>query len=141
MDLTTLERLPLWVGGRPFQPTTTRDGEVTNPASGEVVRHVPFANASDVDAAVQAAANAFPPWRSSPPLRRARVMMRFRDLLDKHKKDLAKVVTEEHGKTLTDAEGSLTRGLEVVEFATGIPHLLKGEYSDAVGSDVDSYSL
>jgi malonate-semialdehyde dehydrogenase (acetylating)/methylmalonate-semialdehyde dehydrogenase len=141
MDLTTLERLPLWVGGRALQPTTTRYGEVTNPATGEVVRHVPFANAADVDVAVQAAARAFSAWRAAPPLRRARVMMRFRDLLEAHKKDLARVVTEEHGKTLVDAEGSLTRGLEVVEFATGIPHLLKGEYSDAVGTDVDSYSL
>src|SRR5437764_9791278 len=141
MDLTTLERLPLWIGGRAMQPTTTRYGEVTNPATGEVIRHVPFANATDVDAAVQAAARAFPAWRASPPLRRARVMMRFRELLDRHKKDLARVVTEEHGKTLADAEGSLTRGLEVVEFATGIPHLLKGEYSDAVGTEVDSYSL
>src|SRR5213075_1926859 len=84
---------------------------------------------------------AFPAWRAAPPLRRARVLMRFRELLDTHKKDLARVVTQEHGKTLADAEGSLTRGLEVVEFATGIPHLLKGEYSDAVGTDVDSYSL
>src|SRR5205814_7009339 len=135
------ERLPLWVGGRAFQPATTRYGEVTNPATGEVIRHVPFANAADVDAAVQAAANAFPAWRAAPPLRRARVLMRFRDLLVTHKKDLARVVTQEHGKTLADAEGSLTRGLEVVEFATGIPHLLKGEYSETVGTDVDSYSL
>ncbi|HEY3180894.1 MAG TPA: CoA-acylating methylmalonate-semialdehyde dehydrogenase [Casimicrobiaceae bacterium] len=141
MDLTTLERLPLWIGGRAADHTTTRYGEVTNPATGEVIRHVPFANAADVDAAVQTAARAFPAWRSAPALRRARVLMRFRELLDTHKKDLARVVTQEHGKTLADAEGSLTRGLEVVEFATGIPHLLKGEYSDAVGSDVDSFSL
>src|SRR5947207_411498 len=141
MDLTTLERLPLWIGGRAAPPTTRRYGEVTHPATGEVIRHVPFANAADVDAAVQAAAKAFPAWRAAPPLRRARVLMRFRELLDTHKKDLARVVTQEHAKTLVDAEGSLTRGLEVVEFATGIPHLLKGEYSDAVGTDIDSYSL
>jgi malonate-semialdehyde dehydrogenase (acetylating)/methylmalonate-semialdehyde dehydrogenase len=141
MDLTTLERLPLWIDGRTYAPATMRYGEVTNPATGEVIRHVPFANAADVDAAVQAAAAAFPSWRAAPALRRARVLMRFRDLLETHKKDLAKVVTQEHGKTLVDAEGSLTRGLEVVEFATGIPHLLKGEYSEAVGTDVDSYSL
>ena len=141
MDLTTLERLPLWIGGRAVAPTTTRYGEVTNPATGEVIRHVPFANAADVDAAVQAAEGALPGWRAAPALRRARILMRFRDLLERHKKDLAKVVTQEHGKTLADAEGSITRGLEVVEFATGIPHLLKGEYSEAVGTDVDSYSL
>ena len=141
MDLTTLERLPLWIGGRAVPAQTTRYGEVTNPATGEVVRHVPFANRADIDAAVQAAAAAFPAWRAAPPLRRARVLMRFRELLDTHKKDIARIVTQEHGKTLADAEGSVTRGIEVVEFATGIPHLLKGEYSENVGSDVDTYSL
>ena len=141
MDLTTLERLPLWIGGRAVAAQTTRYGEVTNPATGEVVRHVPFANAADVDAAVQAASAALPAWRAAPPLRRARVLMRFRELLDAHKKDIARIVTEEHGKTLADAEGSVTRGMEVVEFATGIPHLLKGEYSENVGNDVDSYSI
>ncbi len=141
MDLTTLERLPLWIGGRAVPAQTTRYGEVTNPATGEVVRHVPFANAADVDAAVQAAAAAFPAWRAAPPLRRARVLMRFREVMEAHKKDLARLVSEEHGKTLTDAEGSITRGIEVVEFATGIAHLLKGEYSDNVGTDVDAYSM
>ena len=124
MDLTTLERLPLWIGGRAHSPTTTRYGEVTNPATSEVIRHVPYANAADVDAAVTAAADAFPAWSSTPSLRRARVLMKFRDLLDRHRKDLARIVTQEHGKTLVDAEGSLTRGMEVVEFATGIPHLM-----------------
>jgi malonate-semialdehyde dehydrogenase (acetylating) / methylmalonate-semialdehyde dehydrogenase len=141
MDLTSLERLPLWVGGRAFAPSTKRYGEITNPATGEVVRHVPYANADDVDAAVKSAADAWPAWRKAPALRRARVLMRFRDLVEQHKRDLAKIVTQEHGKTLTDAEGSITRGLEVVEFATGIPHLLKGEHSDTVGTDVDSWSL
>src|SRR6476660_9348548 len=141
MDLTTLERLPLWVNGRAFSPSTTRYGEVTNPATGEVIRHVPFANAADVDAAVRSAAAAFPAWSASPPLRRARVLMKFRDLLDRHAKDLARIVTQEHGKTLADAEGSVMRGMEVVEFATGIPHLLKGEHSESVGTDVDSWSI
>jgi malonate-semialdehyde dehydrogenase (acetylating)/methylmalonate-semialdehyde dehydrogenase len=141
MDLTTLERLPLWIGGRAADPTTRRYGEVTNPATGEVVRHVPYANAADVDTAVQAAAAAFPGWRAFPPLRRARVLMRFRELVDAHKRDLAKIVTQEHGKTLADAEGSITRGLEVVEFAMGIPHLIKGEHSESVGTEVDSYTL
>jgi malonate-semialdehyde dehydrogenase (acetylating)/methylmalonate-semialdehyde dehydrogenase len=141
MDLTTLERQPLWIAGRAFSPSTTRYGEVTNPATGEVIRHVPFANREDVDAAVQAARAAFPAWSKSPSLRRARVLMKFRELLDTHKKDLARIVTQEHGKTLADAEGSVTRGMEVVEFATGIPHLLKGEHSENVGTDVDSWSL
>jgi malonate-semialdehyde dehydrogenase (acetylating)/methylmalonate-semialdehyde dehydrogenase len=141
MDLTTLERLPLWIAGRAFSPSTTRYGEITNPATGEVIRHVPFANRADVDAAVQAARAAFPGWSKSPSLRRARVLMKFRDLLDRHKKDLARIVTQEHGKTLADAEGSVTRGMEVVEFATGIPHLLKGEHSESVGTAVDSWSV
>ncbi|HEY9448073.1 MAG TPA: CoA-acylating methylmalonate-semialdehyde dehydrogenase, partial [Burkholderiales bacterium] len=126
---------------RAYSPSTTRYGEVTNPATGEVIRHVPFANAADVDAAVSAAASAFKTWSTTPSLRRARVLMRFRDLLETHRKDLARIVTQEHGKTLADAEGSITRGMEVVEFATGIPHLLKGEHSDSVGTDVDSWSV
>ncbi len=141
MDLTTLERLPLWIGGRAVPALTQRYGEVTNPATGEVIRHVPLGNAQDVDAAVRAATAALPAWRASPPLRRARILMRFRELMDAHKKSLAAIVTEEHGKTLADAEGSITRGIEVVEFATGIPHLLKGEFSENVGTDVDSWSL
>ncbi|MFO1325002.1 MAG: CoA-acylating methylmalonate-semialdehyde dehydrogenase [Burkholderiales bacterium] len=141
MDLTTLERLPLWIGGKAVPAQTKRYGEVTNPATGEVIRHVPLGNAADVDAAVAAAAAAFPAWRAFPPLRRARILMRFRDLMDAHRKDLAKIITQEHGKTLADAEGEVTRGIEVIEFATGIPHLLKGEFSENVGTDVDSYSL
>ena len=141
MDLTTLERIPLWIGGKPVSATTSRYGEVTNPATGEVIRHVPLANAADVDLAVKAAADALPAWRAAPALRRARVMMRFRDLLEANKKELRKIITEEHGKTLVDAEGEITRGLEVVEFATGIPHLLKGEHSENVGTGVDAYSI
>src|ERR1700687_4103653 len=141
MDLTTLERLPLWIGGRAVAAHTTRYGEITNPATGEVVRHVPLADAVDVDAAAEAAKAAFPAWRAAPALRRARILMRFRDLMQTHKSDLARLVSQEHGKTATDAEGSITRGIEVVEFATGIPHLLKGDFSDSVGTGVDSFSL
>src|SRR5437763_12796005 len=141
MDLTTLERLPLWIGGRAVSARTKRYGEITNPATGEVVRHVPFATAEDIANAVAAASAALPAWRAAPPLRRARILMRFRDLLEAHKNDLAKLVSQEHGKTVADAEGSITRGIEVVEFATGIPHLLKGEFSDNVGTDVDTFSL
>jgi len=141
MDLTTLERLPLWIGGKAVAATTSRYGDVTNPATGEVIRHVPFADAADVDRAVRAAREALPAWRSAPALRRARVLMRFRDLLDAHKKDLSRIITQEHGKTLIDAEGEITRGLEVVEFAMGIPHLQKGEHSENVGTGVDAYSI
>src|ERR1700704_4219499 len=141
MDLTTLERLPLWIGGRAVGAHTTRSGEVTNPATGEVVRHVPLADAFDVDAAVDAARAAWPAWRAAPALRRARILMRFRGLMPTQQSDLARLVSQEHGKTVADAEGSITRGIEVIEFATGIPHLLKGDFSDNVGTDVDSFSL
>ena len=141
MELTTFERLPLWIGGRAVPALTQRYGEVTNPATGEVIRHVPLGNAADVDAAAKAASAALPAWRASPPLRRARILMRFRELMEANKKSLAAIVTQEHGKTLADAEGSVTRGIEVIEFATGIPHLLKGEFSENVGTDVDSWSL
>jgi malonate-semialdehyde dehydrogenase (acetylating)/methylmalonate-semialdehyde dehydrogenase len=141
MDLTTLQRLPMWIGGKPVAARSARYGEVTNPATGEVVRHVPLGNAEDVAAAVAAASDALPAWRAAPALRRARVMMRFRDLLEAHRKDLRKLVSEEHGKTLADAEGSVTRGMEVVEFATGVPHLLKGEYTENAGTGVDAYSI
>jgi malonate-semialdehyde dehydrogenase (acetylating)/methylmalonate-semialdehyde dehydrogenase len=90
---------------------------------------------------VRAAAAAFPAWRATTPLRRARILMRFRDLIERHSKELAALVTEEHGKTLPDALGSVQRGMEVVEFASGIPHLLKGEFSEDVGTAVDSHTL
>ncbi|HEX4886332.1 MAG TPA: CoA-acylating methylmalonate-semialdehyde dehydrogenase [Casimicrobiaceae bacterium] len=141
MDLTTLQRLPHWIGGKPIASTTSRYGDVTNPATGEVIRHVPFATTAEVDAAVEAAVEALAGWRRAPPLRRSRVLMRFRELLDADKKELRRLITQEHGKTLVDAEGEITRGLEVVEFAMGIPHLMKGEHSENVGSGVDAYSI
>ena len=133
--------VPFWIKGKAAPPRSTRQGEATNAATGEVVRKVPFANAEDVDAAVQAAAAAFPAWRATPPLRRARILMRFRDLLERHTSEIAGLVTEEHGKTLPDAAGSVQRGLEVVEFAIGVPHLLKGEHSEEVGTAVDCHTV
>jgi malonate-semialdehyde dehydrogenase (acetylating)/methylmalonate-semialdehyde dehydrogenase len=141
MNNDLLQRLPLWIGNRNVAAHSLRDGDVTNPATGEVIRRVPLSDADDVDVAVRAALAAWPDWRAAPPLRRARILMRFRELMDARKKELAAIVSEEHGKTLVDAEGSITRGIEVIEFATGIPHLLKGEFSENVGSDVDSWSL
>jgi len=141
MNDDLLQRLPLWIGNRNVAARSLRDGDVANPATGKVIRRVPLANADDVDDAVRAALAAWPDWRAAPSLRRARILMRFRELMDARKAELAAIVTEEHGKTLADAEGSITRGIEVVEFATGIAHLLKGEFSENVGSDVDSWSL
>jgi malonate-semialdehyde dehydrogenase (acetylating)/methylmalonate-semialdehyde dehydrogenase len=132
--------VPLWINGKATPSGSERSGPVTNPATGELIRTVPFANAADVDAAVRAAAAAFPAWRDTPPLRRARILARFRELVEQHAKEIAAIVTEEHGKVFLDAMGSVTRGIEVIEFATGAPHLLKGELSESVGRGVDAYS-
>ena len=137
----TLPQVPLWIEGRAQPAGAQRFGEVFDPARGAAIRLAPLCEASDVERAVSAAARAFPAWRDTPPLRRARVLMRFRELLEANKEALARLVSEEHGKTLEDAIGSVTRGIEVVEFATGIPHLLKGEFAENVGGGVDCVSL
>src|SRR4029077_5360221 len=111
-----LQSVPAWIDGKAVSPAG-RSGEVYNPATGQVTKRVPFCDASVIDAAVKSAAAAFPAWRDTPPLRRARVMQDFLHLLKKHQKDLAAIVTAEHGKTLPDAMGSVQRGIEVVEFA------------------------
>ncbi|MGH8744559.1 MAG: CoA-acylating methylmalonate-semialdehyde dehydrogenase, partial [Burkholderiales bacterium] len=131
----------LWINGAFYPSGSERWGEVTNPATGEVIRKAPLCAAADIDAAVRAAKQAFPAWRETPPLRRARIMMRFLQLLEKNRPELARLTSEEHGKTLSDAAGSVQRGIEVVEFACGIPHLLKGEHSENVGTGVDCYTL
>ncbi|MGZ8197848.1 MAG: CoA-acylating methylmalonate-semialdehyde dehydrogenase [Burkholderiales bacterium] len=135
------ETVPMWINGRKEAAKSARTGEVTNPATGTVVRTVPFCNAADVDTAVASAKAAFPGWRKTPSLRRARILMRYRELLEQHRDELAALITEEHGKTIVDATGSVQRGIEVVEFAMGIPHLMKGELSEEVGTDVDTHSL
>ncbi len=135
-----LDTVPVWINGKALVPSG-RFGEVYNPATGQVTKKVVFSDASLVDAAVKAAAAAFPEWRDTPALRRARVMQKFLDLLNKNQKALAAIVSQEHGKTLPDAIGSVQRGIEVVEFACGIPHLLKGEYSENVGTQVDTHTM
>jgi malonate-semialdehyde dehydrogenase (acetylating)/methylmalonate-semialdehyde dehydrogenase len=132
--------LPLWIGGKERPATGGRTGEIFDPSTGEVVRRVGFASKADVDQAVAAARAALPAWRETPPLRRARILMRFRELLEAHRGELAALISEEHGKTVPDAAGSLQRGLEVVEFATGIPHLLEGGFSEDVAQGVDCHS-
>src|SRR5258708_39877291 len=134
------ETVPFWINGKPVAPAP-RHGEVLKPGPGHVVLHVAFADAGVVDAAVKAATAAFPEWRDTPPLGRARVMQKFLQLLQRDQKTLARIVTEEHGKTLSDAMGSVQRGIEVVEFACGIPHLLKGEYAENAGTQVDTHTL
>ncbi len=118
-----------------------RFGDVYNPATGEVAARVPLASAEETAAAIRVAAQAFPGWRDTPPLRRAGVLFRFKELLDRHRDELARLVSDEHGKVLNDARGSVTRGIEVVEFACGAPHLLKGYFSENVGTNVDSHSV
>ncbi|MGZ4592886.1 MAG: CoA-acylating methylmalonate-semialdehyde dehydrogenase [Actinomycetes bacterium] len=130
-----------WIGGSETAGASTRRGTVWNPATGQEQAQVLLAEPADVDAAVQAAAKAFDDWRDVGVLRRARVMFRMRELIDKHIDELAGIVADEHGKTVADAKGEITRGLEVVEFASGIPTLLKGEFSEQVSTEVDSYSF
>ncbi|TAL40041.1 MAG: CoA-acylating methylmalonate-semialdehyde dehydrogenase [Alphaproteobacteria bacterium] len=120
---------------------TSRHGDIYNPATGEVIGQVPFSSKDDVDAAVAKAKKALEGWSQTPPARRARIMFKFLELLNKNAKELARIVSTEHGKVQTDAEGEVQRGIEIVEWTTGVPNLLKGEYSDSVGTGVDSYSL
>ena len=136
----SLVTVPLWIGGRPVDAHSAASGDVMNPTTGQVARRVPFADASDVDRAVQAAAAAYPAWRATPPLRRARILTRFRELLSLHQSDLATMISDEHGKVFQDAMGSVQRGIEVVEFVAGAAHLLKGEFAESVGREVDAYS-
>jgi malonate-semialdehyde dehydrogenase (acetylating) / methylmalonate-semialdehyde dehydrogenase len=136
-----MQTLPLWINGQHAQSTINRLGDVMNPATGGVLRQVPLANGDDVNRAVAAAKAAFPNWRDTPPLRRSRILNKFRELLETHRAELAQLASEEHGKTLEDAAGSVQRGIEVVEFAVGAPHLLKGEHAENVGRGVDCHSM
>ena len=130
-----------FIGGRLVSGRSGRSAPVFNPATGEAIASVPLASAEEVDAAVQAAARAFPTWSVTPPLRRARILMRFLRLLEHNEERIAQTSTREHGKVLSDAKGELARGIEVVEFAIGAPQLLKGEVTENVGTRVDSHSL
>jgi malonate-semialdehyde dehydrogenase (acetylating)/methylmalonate-semialdehyde dehydrogenase len=130
-----------FINGQRVSGTDGRAGDVFNPATGEVARQVPLAGAADVAAAVAAAEAAFPSWSRTPPIQRARLMFRYKELIERHMDEIAELVSSEHGKTIDDAKGSITRGLEVVEFACGIPHLLKGEFTEQVGTNVDSYTM
>ncbi|TQN30780.1 methylmalonate-semialdehyde dehydrogenase [acylating] [Haloactinospora alba] len=130
-----------WISGAPFTGQAQRRGDVHDPATGEVARTVDFATESEVDAAVAAARAAFPAWRDTPLSKRTAVLFRFRELLHEHREELARIISAEHGKVFSDALGEVSRGLEVVEFACGIPHLLKGGYSENVSTRVDAYSI
>jgi malonate-semialdehyde dehydrogenase (acetylating)/methylmalonate-semialdehyde dehydrogenase len=130
-----------FIGGKPAAGISGRTADVFNPASGEITAKVALASIGEVDAAVQAAAAAWPAWATMPPLRRARVMFKFKELLERDRKEFASIITSEHGKVLSDADGELQRGMEVVEFACGIPHLMRGEYTESVGTGIDAWSI
>jgi malonate-semialdehyde dehydrogenase (acetylating)/methylmalonate-semialdehyde dehydrogenase len=130
-----------WIGGRLTPGVSGRAGDVFNPSLGLVAARVALAGEADVGAAVDAARAAFPGWAATPALKRARVMFKFKEILEQRRGELARVIASEHGKLVSDAAGEVTRGLEVVEFACGAPHLLKGEFAPEVGTGVDSYSL
>ncbi len=130
-----------WVNGGIVDMTSERTMDVYESATGEVCAQVAMSNEADVDAAVAAAKGAFPAWSRTPVLKRARVMFKLKELIERDRGELAALITQEHGKVLHDADGSIQRGIEVVEFACGIPHLIKGEFNDQVGTGVDTYSM
>jgi malonate-semialdehyde dehydrogenase (acetylating)/methylmalonate-semialdehyde dehydrogenase len=135
------QALQHFIGGRLIDGGSGRDANVYNPALGEVVARVPLASTAEIDQVVAVAKNAFASWGTTTPLRRARVLFKFKELLEANAERLAEIISAEHGKVHDDALGEITRGLEVVEFACGIPHLLKGEVTENVGTAVDSHSL
>ena len=130
-----------WINGKPWDGPAGTHGDIYNPASGQVSGTVDYAGPAEVDAAVAAATAALPGWRGTSLVRRSAVMFAFRELLRSRRPELAAVISAEHGKVESDAAGEVTRGLEVVEFACGIPHLLKGGFSENVGTGVDAYSI
>ncbi len=136
-----MNRISHWIDGAVVEGTSGRSGTVFNPATGEQAARVDFANEAEVDAAVAAAKEAFPAWRATGLGRRAEVLFHLRELIDANRKEIASLLTAEHGKVLSDALGEVARGLENVEFACGIPHLLKGGYSEQVSTSVDVYSI
>jgi malonate-semialdehyde dehydrogenase (acetylating)/methylmalonate-semialdehyde dehydrogenase len=124
--MSTLPVVGHWINGAEFASTSSRQAEVFNPATGEVTKHVALANQSDISAAIESAKSAFADWRDTPQSKKQSIIFAFRELLNEHKGELAEIITNEHGKVLSDALGEITRGQEVVEFACGMPHLLKG---------------
>src|SRR5579872_2366637 len=130
-----------FIGGKAVAGKSGRTGEVFQPMDGTVRAHVALASKAEVRAAVENAKAAQPGWAATNPQRRARVMMKFIDLIAKNNEELADILAREHGKTIADARGDIQRGVEVVEFSIGAPHLLKGEFTDSAGPGIDTYSM
>ena len=135
------ERIHHWIGGRSVAGTSGRVGPVYNPATGTLAREVDFASVEEVEAAVAAAKAAFPAWRAASLSKRTEILFRMRQLVDEHRADIAALITAEHGKVPSDALGEVARGLENIEFATGIPYLLKGGFSEQVSTGIDVYQI
>src|SRR5271166_1649234 len=136
--------LPLvthWIGGKSHDGPAERVGDVYDPSTGKLTKQVAFASSTEVDEAVAAASGAFATWRHSSLSQRSKLMFAFRELATERASELAGIITSEHGKVLSDALGEVNRGLEVIEFACGIPQLLKGSYSEDVSTNVDVYSI
>jgi malonate-semialdehyde dehydrogenase (acetylating)/methylmalonate-semialdehyde dehydrogenase len=137
----SVQQLGHYIGGTPVAATGGRFKDVFNPATGQVSGSVALASVEEVDAAVQAAKAAFPAWSETAPIKRARILFKFKELLNQHHDELAMLITREHGKVFTDAQGEVVRGIEVVEFACGIPNLLKTDFTDQIGGGIDNWNL
>ena len=136
-----MKQITHWIDDGRVAGTSGRQGPVFNPATGAQTAVVDLASAAELDAAAESAAGAFPAWRATSLSARSEILFRFRDLVDSHRQDIARLITAEHGKVLSDALGEVARGLENVEFACGVPHLLKGGFSEQVSREVDVYSI
>jgi len=141
MSQSNIPVISHFINGQAVAGSSDRLGDVFNPALGRVAARVPLASVTEVGAAVAAAKAAYPAWSETAPIKRARVMFKFKQLLDEHKDELASLITREHGKVFSDAQGEVMRGIEIVEFACGIPNLLKGQYTEQVGGGIDNWSV
>ena len=141
VKLQASDHIAHWINGQSFKEPGARTQDVFNPATGKVVRQVELGSVQTVNKAIEAAKAAFAGWANTPPIRRARVLNNYLNLLNTHKDELAAVLTQEHGKVFSDAQGEVTRGIDIVEFACGIPQLLKGDYTDQVSTDIDNWTM
>jgi len=135
------QTIPHWINNKPYAGEADNSLPVTNPATGSVTGHVALATVEDARTVIDAAAAAFPAWRDTSLAKRTQVLFKFRELLNERKGELAEIITSEHGKVVSDALGEVSRGQEVVEFACGIPHLLKGGFTENASTKVDVYSI
>ena len=140
-DTSELTQIGHWIGGRPVAGTSGRTGPVYNPATGEQTKEVSFASVEEIDAAVANSAEAFPAWRSASLSKRSEIFFRIRELVRERREEIARILTDEHGKVLSDAMGEVQRGLEVIEYACGIPTLMKGSFSEQAATGIDVYSI